>query len=69
MIKYLKFGFGKTTDYVNEMIRLDEISRNDAIKLVKKFDGKCSRKYIEDFCSYIEISMTNFRNSIKVHES
>ena len=35
MIKYLKFGFGKTTDYVNEMIRLDEISRNDAIKLVK----------------------------------
>ena len=45
MIKYLKFGFGKTTDYVNEMIRLDEISRNDAIKLVKKFDGKCSRVY------------------------
>ena len=64
MIKYLKFGFGKTTDYVNEMIRLDEISREDAINVVKKFDGKCSKKYIEDFCSFIEISNDDFWETV-----
>jgi hypothetical protein len=60
LIKYLKFGFGKTTDYVNEMIRLGEISRDEAIKIVEKYDGKCSDKYIDEFCEYIEISRDEF---------
>lgn len=65
MIKYLKFGFGRATDYVNEMIRLGQITREDAIMVVEKYDGACSRDYIKDFCEYLNISEVQFWE--KVH--
>lgn len=60
MIKYLKYGFGRVTDYVNEDIRLGRISRSKAINLVELYDGSCSTKYIESFCKYINISIDEF---------
>ena len=60
MIKYLKFGFGRVSDYLNEDIRLGRITREDAIKLADKYDGTCSDNYIESFCNYIGISKKTF---------
>jgi N-acetyl sugar amidotransferase len=60
MIKYLKFGFGRITDYVNEDIRNGRITREDAIRLAEMYDGNCSPKYIKSFCDYIEISVEQF---------
>lgn len=60
MIKYLKYGFGRATDYANEDIRRNKISREDAIGLVELYDGKCSRGYIDSFCEYIGISYSKF---------
>lgn len=60
MIKYLKFGFGRVTDYVNEDIRNGRMSRDQAIELTKNFDGKCSSKYIQSFCEYINITEEEF---------
>lgn len=56
MIKYYKYGFGRTTDLVNEAIRNGEMSREDAIKLVKKFDGVCDNRIIKSYCRYINIT-------------
>ncbi|MDF3820163.1 N-acetyl sugar amidotransferase [Leptospira sp. 96542] len=60
MIKYLKFGFGKVTDYMNEDIREGRISRENAISIIEKYDGACSENYIESFCNYIDISIDEF---------
>jgi hypothetical protein len=60
MIKWLKFGFGKASDNVNEEIRAGRISRDEGIKLVEQFDGKCPPNVIEGFCSYIGISIKEF---------
>ena len=60
MIKYLKFGFGRITDYVNEDIRNGRITRDDAIELCDRYDGTCSPHYIESFCRYIGISVDEF---------
>jgi N-acetyl sugar amidotransferase len=59
-IKYLKFGFGRVTDYVNEDIRNGRMTRDEAIKLCEKYDGTCSPTYIESFCDYIGISISSF---------
>ena len=64
MIKYLKFGFGRVTDYLNEDIRFNRISRKEAIKIAENFDGKCSTEIISDFCDYIEITIEDFWNQI-----
>lgn len=60
MIKYLKFGFGRISDYVNEDIRLGRMTRGEAIALNKKYDGACSPKYIKSFCDYIDITEKQF---------
>lgn len=60
MIKWLKFGFGRANDNVNEEIRCGRLSREEAIKIVEKFDGVCSTQVIEKFCSYIEVTTEEF---------
>jgi N-acetyl sugar amidotransferase len=60
MIKYYKFGFGRTTDYVNEEIRLGRLSRVDGIKLVEEFDDACSPAYIAKYCDYLGITVAAF---------
>jgi N-acetyl sugar amidotransferase len=67
MIKYYKFGFGRVTDYVNEEIRLGRMSRVHGVELAEKYDNACSEEYISSFCSYIDISVSEFWD--KVHAS
>ena len=64
MIKYYKYGFGRATEFVCESIRLGKISRKDAIKIVKKYDGVCSIKIIKKYCKYISISEDEFWHKI-----
>ncbi|MFM2394984.1 MAG: hypothetical protein RLZZ546_2967, partial [Bacteroidota bacterium] len=64
MIKYLKYGFGRITDYVNEDIRLGRMTRDQAIKLVEMYDGKCSPRFIKSFCDFIEITVEEFWNIV-----
>ena len=60
MIKYYKFGFGKITEFVNEMLRSKEINREEGIHLIENYDGKCDEYYIDGFCKYIDISAIQF---------
>lgn len=59
-IKYLKFGFGRISDYVNEEVRNGIISRERAIELVENYDGNFSDEYVQTFCNYIDISLEEF---------
>ncbi len=44
--KYLKFGFGRATDIANNHIRRGRITREDAVDLVKRHDGKFPVTYL-----------------------
>ena len=69
-IKVLKFGYGRATDHASEVIRLERISREDAKKLVKKYDtqplGKEYFLQISDFLGYaknqLALILEKFRN-------
>lgn len=65
LIKYYKYGFGRATDYMNDDIRNKRISRSDAIKIVKRYDGKFSKKIISEFCNYINITPNFFWRHVK----
>ena len=60
MLKYYKFGFGRTTDDVNERIRRNLITREEGILIAQKYDGICSDKIIDNFCKYVGISSKEF---------
>jgi N-acetyl sugar amidotransferase len=44
--KYLKFGFGRATDILSNHIRRDQISRQDAIKIMLEKDGAFPWSYL-----------------------
>ena len=60
MHKFVKFGFGQCMDHVCYDIRDGRMTREEAIELVKKYDGKCSEEYIKKFCEYIEITLEDY---------
>lgn len=39
-LKYLKFGYGRTTDHASQDIREGRITREEGIKLVKEYDSR-----------------------------
>jgi N-acetyl sugar amidotransferase len=59
-IRYLKFGFGRTSDIVNQEIRSGRMSRERGIELVKRFDGNYSASLVTAFCLYLGISLNEF---------
>jgi len=59
--KYLKFGFGSTSDHVSNEIRKGRITREEGIKMVKESDGrKPPKEYITHFCNNIGITEKQF---------
>ena len=60
MLKYYKFGFGRATDLVCEMIRDGSITREMGIKLVEQYDGVCSDSIIHGYCNYVGITTDTF---------
>jgi hypothetical protein len=65
MIKYYKFGFGRTTDYCNEEIRLGRMSREQGIALVAAHDHACSPDYIARYCDYLGITVEAFWDQVR----
>jgi N-acetyl sugar amidotransferase len=60
MLKYYKFGFGRTTDIVNEKIRDRRVTREQGIEIVDQFDGVCSDHIIDSFSKYVDIPVAEF---------
>lgn len=67
--KYLKFGFGKVTDQAAEAVRIGMLTRDEAMELVKKYDGKCAPRFIKRFCEYLEISEEKFRETVEKYRN
>ncbi|MCX6723038.1 MAG: N-acetyl sugar amidotransferase, partial [Candidatus Staskawiczbacteria bacterium] len=60
MLKHVKLGYGFTTEDVCNDIWDKKISREEGVKLVREYDGKCAVRYIEQFCNYIGITLDEF---------
>lgn len=62
--KYLKFGFGRSTDIACLHVRRGRITRQDALEMVKRHDGKFPWTYLgvplEDILDPLEISVEEF---------
>ncbi|HZR22191.1 MAG TPA: N-acetyl sugar amidotransferase [Vicinamibacterales bacterium] len=60
MLKYIKYGFGHVTDQVVEAINAGMMTREEGLELVKKYDGKCDRSYVAQYCRYLGIHEATF---------
>ncbi len=55
-LKWLKFGFGRTTDQVGHEIRSHRMTRAEGLRLVKQYEGKVPRKYLPDFLRTVKMT-------------
>jgi N-acetyl sugar amidotransferase len=62
MLKHLKFGFGNTTELTSYDTRYGRISRSEAALIIRELDGKCHQKYMDAYCSWVGITVEQFRN-------
>ncbi len=60
----IKFGIGRATYDSAQEIRNGDITREEGIALIKRFDGEFPDKYIRDCCEYMNISLNQYHDVI-----
>ena len=61
----IKFGIGRATYDTAQEIRNGDITRDEGIALVKRFDGEFPDQYIQDCCDYMGISLSRYHDVIE----
>ncbi|MDC0085381.1 N-acetyl sugar amidotransferase [Oceanospirillaceae bacterium] len=66
---FIKFGIGRATYDACQEIRNGHLDRDEAIALVRKFDGEFPQKWYQEFLNYIEINEETFAKTIDKNRS
>ena len=51
-LRYIKFGLGRCSEDTAHEIRDGHITREEGIKLMKKFEGEFPKKYFKEFLEF-----------------
>lgn len=62
---FIKFGIGRATNDTCQEIRNGDITREEGISLVKRFDGEFPHEYLDDCCVYMGITKKEFLDAIE----
>lgn len=57
---FIKYGLGRASYDASQEIRNNHLTREEAVALVKKFDGERPKKYLKDVLDYIGLSEDAF---------
>ena len=57
---YLKFGFGRATQDASIEVRRGAMDRQQALNLVKLYDGHFPHEYVDDYLEYYKINRSEF---------
>jgi N-acetyl sugar amidotransferase len=68
-MQYIKFGFGRAIRDASRQIQNKQLTRKEALKLVKKYDGEFPRRYLKDMLDYLNLSEEEFLKIIDKHRN
>ncbi len=57
---YIKFGIGRATYDASQEIRSGEITREEGVALVKRFDGEFPERFIDEILTYLSLPEKDF---------
>ncbi|MCX6840353.1 MAG: N-acetyl sugar amidotransferase [Verrucomicrobia bacterium] len=63
-LAYIKFGIGRCTSDAAHEVRDGHITREEAVALVKRFDGEFPRRHYQEFLDYTGLSDDEFNNVV-----
>jgi len=65
---YIKFGIGRATYDAAQEIRNEEITREEGVALVKKYDGEFPERFVDEIFDYLSIPESEFPVASKMFE-
>lgn len=68
-LQYVKFGFGRATRDACRMIQNDQMTRAEALDLVRKYDDEFPSTHFKDHLDYLGISEPEFHAIIDRHRN
>lgn len=68
-LAYIKFGIARATSDSAHEVRDGHLTREDAIALVKRYDGEFPKKYFKEFIEYLGITEAEFWEVIDYYRS
>lgn len=66
---FIKFGIGRATYDAAQEIRNDEITRDEGVALVKKYDGEFPERFADEIFQYLSIPEKEFPVASQMFES
>lgn len=66
---YIKFGLGRASRDTQMETRSGHITREEAVALVKRYDGEFPKKYFKDFLEYLGITEKHFWKVVEKYRS
>ena len=68
-MQYIKFGFGRATRDACRMIQNNQMTRNEGIKLARKYDDEFPVEDFNEVLNYLDISKDNFQEIVDKHRN
>lgn len=65
---FIKFGIGRATYDSAQEVRNGDITREEAMSLVKRFDGEIPKRFQEECLKYLSLPKKEFSNASKMFE-
>ena len=66
---YIKYGLGRASYDASQEVRCGKITREEAVSLVKKYDGEFPKKNFKAFLEYINVNESEFWKIIDSYRS
>lgn len=66
---FVKFGIGRATHEASQEIRNQEITRDEGVSLVRKFDGEYPERFEKEIFEYLSINEKEFPIASKIFEN
>ncbi|MBI5233268.1 MAG: N-acetyl sugar amidotransferase [Deltaproteobacteria bacterium] len=57
---FIKFGIGRATSDASHEVRDGHITRDEAVRLVKRYDGEFPSRYFKEFLDYLDMTEEGF---------
>ena len=68
-MQYIKFGFGRATRDSCRMIQNNQMNRDEAIKLARKYDSEFPTKNFNEVLKYLNLSEDQFTSIVDKHRN
>jgi N-acetyl sugar amidotransferase len=66
---YIKFGIGRATYDAAQEVRSDDITRDEAVALVRRFDGEFPDRFVDEILRYLSVSEDELPQAAAMFES